>query len=76
MGDWRVGDLSWLTAKDIKVLNEKVTLTDDEAEMLEYLRRGNLTDDGIMLKMCLSRNKYYKIKGKIEDKIIKAAVQS
>lgn len=71
-----MGDLSWLSQKDLAVLKKKVTFTDEEAEMLEYLRKGNLNDDGIMLKMCLSRNKFYKIKGKIEDKIIKAAVQS
>lgn len=71
-----LGDLSWLTNKDVSVLTTKVNLTDEELEMLEYLRKGRLTDDGIMLKMCLSRNKFYKIKGKIEDKIIKAAVQS
>lgn len=71
-----MGDLTWLTPKDVKVLKEKVNLTDDETEMLEYLRKGRYNDDGIMLEMCLGRKKYYKIKGDLEDKIILAAVRS
>lgn len=69
-------DLTDLTTKDIAVLHSKVEFTAEQLEMLEYLRRGELSDDGIMLRMCLSRNRYYAMKHKIFDKIIKAAVQS
>lgn len=71
-----MGDLSWLSQKDLAVLKAKVTFTSEEAEILELLRKGDLNDEGIMLRLCLSRNKFYKIKRRIEDKIIKAAVQS
>lgn len=69
-------DLSFLTAKDVAVLEEKAELTDEQKIILEYLRKNDLTDEGIMLKLCLSRNKYYKIKEKLFEKIIRAAVQS
>ena len=69
-------DFTWLTKKDVEVLNEKVNLTDEESEMLEHLRRGRLNDDGIMLEMHLGRTKYYKTKGQIENKILVAAARS
>lgn len=69
-------DLSFLTKKDIEVLNEKAELTEEQKIILEHLRRNDLTDDGIMLELRLSRNKYYKIKGKLFEKIIRTAVQS
>lgn len=69
-------DLSFLTKKDIEVLNEKAELTEEQKIILEHLRRNDLTDDGIMLELRLSRNKYYKIKEKLFEKIIRTAVQS
>ena len=76
MGERGVFDLTGLTPKDVAVLHSKVDFTAEQLEVLEYLRKGDLNDDGIMFKMCLSRNKYYAIKHKVFDKIIKAAVQS
>lgn len=69
-------DLSFLTAKDISILNEKAELTDEQKIILEHLRKNDLTDEGIMLELSLSRNKYYKIKEKLFEKIIRTAVQS
>ena len=69
-------DLSFLTKKDIEVLNEKAELTEEQKIILEHLRRNDLTDDGIMLELRLSRNKYYKIKEKLFEKIIRTAAQS
>lgn len=76
MGERCVFDLTELTPKDVAVLHSKVDFTAEQLEVLEYLRKGDLNDDGIMFKMCLNRNKYYSIKHKVFDKIIKAAVQS
>lgn len=69
-------DLSFLTKKDIEVLEAKAELTDEQRIILEHLRKGDLTDEGIMLELRLNRNKYYKIKEKLFEKIIRTAVQS
>lgn len=69
-------DLSFLTKKDIEVLREKAELSEEQWAILEHLRRNDLTDEGIMLELCLSRNKYYRIKEKLFEKIIRTAVQS
>lgn len=69
-------DLSFLTKKDIEVLNEKAELTEEQKIILEHLRKNDLSDDGIMMELRLSRNKYYKMKEKLFEKIIRTAVQS
>ena len=76
MGERRVFDLTGLTPTDVAAIHSKVEFTAEQLVVLEYLRKGELNDDGIMLRMCLNRNKYYAIKHKVFDKIIKAAVQS
>lgn len=69
-------DLSFLTIKDIEILNEKAGFTDEQKIILEHLRKNDLSDEGIMLELRLSRNKYYKIKENLIQKIIRTAVQS
>lgn len=69
-------DLTGLTPKEVAIIHSKVEFTAEQMEVLEYLRKGELNDDGIMLKMCMNRNKYYYVKHKVFDKILKAAVQS
>lgn len=69
-------DLSWLTDKDIEVLCSKVRLTNDEKTLLNHLRKGRYNDAGIMMEMCISRNKFYELKASLKRNIIEAAVQS
>lgn len=69
-------DLSFLTVKDIEVLDKKAGFTDEQRIILEHLRKNDLSDEGIMLELRLSRNKYYKIKENLIQKIIRTAVQS
>lgn len=76
MGERCVFDLTGLTPKEVAIIHSKVEFTAEQMEVLEYLRKGELNDDGIMLRMCINRNKYYGIKHKVFDKILKAAVQS
>lgn len=76
MGERCVFDLTGLTPKEVAIIHRKVEFTAEQMEVLEYLRKGELNDDGIMLRMCINRNKYYIIKHKVFDKILKAAAQS
>lgn len=69
-------DLTWLTDKDIEVLYSKVRLTNDEKMLLHHLRKGRYNDTGIMMEMCICRNKFYDLKASLKRKIIEAAVQS
>lgn len=69
-------DLSFLTIKDIETLDKKAGFTNEQRIILEHLRKNDLSDEGIMLELRLSRNKYYKIKENLIQKIIRAAVQS
>jgi DNA-binding transcriptional ArsR family regulator len=71
-----VFDLSFLTVKDIEVLDKKAGFTYEQRVILEHLQKNDLTDEGIMLELRLSRNKYYKIKENLIQKIIRTAVQS
>lgn len=68
-------DLTWLTVKDIEVLDQKAEFTEEQRIILEHLRKNDLNDEGIMLELRLSRNKYYKIKENLMQKIIRTAVQ-
>ena len=68
--------LTFLTPKDIKILHEKADFTEDQLAILKHLRKGDLSDEGIMLELQLSRNKYYDIKADLLYKIVMAAVQS
>lgn len=69
-------DLSFLTPRDVKTLHEKVDFTRDQMAILEHLRKGDLSDDGIMTELKMSRSKYYAVKNSLFIKIIHAAVQS
>ncbi len=69
-------DLSFLTIKDIEILDQKAGFTEEQRVILEHLRKNDLTDEGIMYELRLSRNKYYKTKENLIQKIIRTAVQS
>lgn len=69
-------DLSWLTDKDVEVLYNKVKLTNDEKTLLNHMIKGRYNDAGIMMEMCISRNKFYELKASLKRRIIEAAVQS
>ena len=69
-------DLSFLTNQDLKILYEKADFSDEQIIILKYLQRQDMNDDGIMLQLGLSRNKYYKIKTNLINKIIRIAVQN
>lgn len=69
-------DLSFLTPRDVKTLHEKVDFTRDQLAILEHLRKSDLSDEGIMTELKMSRSKYYAVKNSLFIKIIHAAVQS
>ena len=70
-------DLSFLTNYDIQVLEEKGDLTKEQTVILKHLQKQDLTDEGIMRELNISRrNKYYKIKENLIHKIIRIAIQS
>lgn len=71
-----MNDLTFLTPRDVKILHEKADFTADQLAILEYLRKGNLSDDGIMLELKMSRSKYYAVKNSLFIKIVRLAVQS
>lgn len=67
-------DFSFLTKNDVDRLNDKLDLSDDELYILTELRKQNLNDEGIMYQMNLSRNKFYKIKTRLIEKMIRLAL--
>lgn len=69
-------DLSFLTRQELENLNNKIGFTDTELTILEHLVKQDLNDDGIMLSLHMSRNKYYKIKLNAIYKIIRHAVNN
>lgn len=69
-------DLSFLTKSEVKHLDEQIGFTETEKEIIEHLVKNDLTDDGIMLKTNLSRNKYYKVKLNAVYKIIRYAANN
>lgn len=69
-------DLTFLTPRDVKILHEKAEFTKDQLKILEHLRKNDLSDDGIMIELKMSRSKYYATKNSLFIKIIHAAVQS
>ena len=62
MDDIEMIDLSFLSKSEVEHLDEQIGFTDIEKEIIKHLVKNDLTDDGIMLELHLSRNKYYKIK--------------
>lgn len=69
-------DLTFLTPRDIKILHEKADFTEDQLKILEHLRKNDLSDDGIMTELKMSRSKYYATKNSLFIKIVHLAVQS
>ena len=69
-------DLSFLSKSEVEHLDEQIGFTDIEKEIIEHLVKNDLTDDGIMLELHLSRNKYYKIKLNAVCKIIRYAANN
>lgn len=68
-------DFSFLTKKDVEILNQKIGFTDDQRVILEHLRKNDLSDEGIMRELGMSRSKYYASKNYLLIKIIHSAVQ-
>lgn len=75
MEDIEMVNLSFLTLRDIENLAKKIGFTDDEAVILEHLVKDDMNDMGIMLKLGLSRNKYYDKKCNLIYKIIRYAAE-
>lgn len=69
-------DLSFLTAKDLATLAEKGTFTREQKFILRHLYLQDMTDEGVMNELRLSRNNYYKIKTDLLNKIILIAARS
>lgn len=69
-------DLSFLSKSEVAHLDEQIGFTDNEKQIIEHLVKNDLTDDGIMLKLHLSRNKYYKIKLNAVYKIVRYAANN
>lgn len=69
-------DLSFLSKSEVEHLDDKIGFTDTEKEIIEHLVKNDLTDDGIMLKLHLSRNKYYKVKLNAVYKIVRYAANN
>ena len=69
-------DLSFLSQRDIAALDKKIGFTEDEKIIINHLARNDMTDDGIMLELSINRNRFYKIKTNLINKIIREAIQS
>lgn len=69
-------DLSFLTPKDLATLAEKGTFTREQKFILRHLYLQDMTDEGVMNELRLSRNNYYKIKTDLLNKIILIAARS
>lgn len=76
MDDIEMIDLSFLSKSEVEHLDDKIGFTDIEKEIIEHLVKNDLTDDGIMLKLHLSRNKYYKVKLNAVYKIVRYAANN
>lgn len=76
MEDIEMIDLSFLSKSEVEHLDDKIGFTDIEKEIIEHLVKNDLTDDGIMLKLHLSRNKYYKVKLNAVYKIVRYAANN
>ena len=66
-------DLSFLSKSEVEHLDEQIGFTDTEKEIIKHLVKN---DDGIMLELHLSRNKYYKIKLNAVYKIVRYAANN
>lgn len=44
--------------------------------IINHLARNDMTDDGIMFELSINRNRFYKIKTNLINKIIREAIQS
>lgn len=71
-----MNNLTFLTPRDVKILHKKADFTEDQLTILEHLRKGNLSDDGIRMELKMSRSKYYDTKNSLFIKIVRLAVQS
>lgn len=69
-------DLSFLSKSEVEHLDDKIGFTDIEKEIIKHLVKNDLTDDGIMLELHLSRNKYYKVKLNAVYKIVRYAANN
>ena len=76
MDDIEMIDLSFLSKSEVEHLDEQIGFTDIEKEIIKHLVKNDLTDDGIMLDLHLSRNKYYKIKLNVVYKIVRYAANN
>ncbi|WP_290911241.1 hypothetical protein [Eubacterium sp.] len=76
MDDIEMIDLSFLSKSEVEHLDKQIGFTDNEKEIIEHLVKNDLTDDGIMLELHLSRNKYYKIKLNAVYKIVRYAANN
>lgn len=68
-------NLTFLTKRDVENLNDNIGFTDNELCILNNLVSDKYNDEGLMLNMHLSRNKFYDIKAKMLYKIIKYAAE-
>lgn len=68
-------NLNTLTHSEFERLKSKLNLNEDELKLIELLASGKYSDEGIMLNMHISRNKFYQIKKNISDKILRAAAE-
>lgn len=68
-------NLTFLTKRDVENLNDNIGFTDNELCILNNLVSDKYNDEGLMLNMHLSRNKFYDIKAKTLYKIIKYAAE-
>lgn len=48
---------------------ELARFTEDQKKVFDFLNSDKYTDEGIMLKLNLSRKRYYAIKKKVIDKV-------
>ena len=64
-------DISCLIREDIERINHDAAWTNDQAKIFNYLLTDHYTDEGIMLNMGISRNRYYRIKRQVLNKLIR-----
>ena len=68
--------MSVLSQRDMAPRDKKRGFTEDEKIIRTPLARNDMTDDSIMFELSINRNRFYKIKTNLINKIIREAIQS
>lgn len=64
-------DCSDFIQPEYEKIVELSRFTEDQRKVFDFLNSDKYTDEGIMLKLNLSRKRYYEIKKKVINKIVR-----